>query len=260
MNSPLKPRQVESPFILRWSRMTLELIIRSPIRFGLVIAILGTCDTYFVRIVGQYLISQAWVDRVGTLLLPILWTFIGVLARSADVPQSTREALEGVTRRNVWWGVLVTAAYLLSFNLLINWVTGEFIRTARPQSYLREPGQFVDSIAANVMIITISFGWCYFPLLALHPNTPWLLVRRLSREAAVLNNMFFVWAFMCAVCVLGDALSAVIPAFGMTMAAILVFLGTLNYVAYRDIFERRARNASVPAAVIAPAGPVAARR
>jgi hypothetical protein len=33
-----------------------------------------------------------------------------------------------------------------------------------------------------------------------------------------------------------------VPAFGMTTAAWIVFMGVLNYVAYRDIFERRSDN------------------
>jgi len=35
---------------------------------------------------------------------------------------------------------------------------------------------------------------------------------------------------------------SLIPSYGMTEAAWLVFMGILNYVAYRDIFERRDQN------------------
>jgi hypothetical protein len=38
------------------------------------------------------------------------------------------------------------------------------------------------------------------------------------------------------------ALVSAVPAYGMTSAAFLVFMGVLNYVAYRDIFERRSGN------------------
>lgn len=38
------------------------------------------------------------------------------------------------------------------------------------------------------------------------------------------------------------SLASVLPLYGMTDAALLVFLGVLNYVAYRDIFERRSGN------------------
>jgi len=39
-----------------------------------------------------------------------------------------------------------------------------------------------------------------------------------------------------------NALAFIATAYGMTTAAFLVFMGVLNYVAYRDIFERRGRN------------------
>lgn len=52
------------------------------------------------------------------------------------------------------------------------------------------------------------------------------------------------------------------PLFGMTNAAFLVFMGVFNYVVYRDIFERRAQNAPLPAlsrsaALLQPAEPTA---
>jgi hypothetical protein len=39
-------------------------------------------------------------------------------------------------------------------------------------------------------------------------------------------------------------LQLLVPAYGMTAAAWLVFMGVLNYVAYRDILERRPGNPS----------------
>jgi hypothetical protein len=38
---------------------------------------------------------------------------------------------------------------------------------------------------------------------------------------------------------IGVSLWSILPALGMSNAAFLVFMGTLNYVVYRDIFERR---------------------
>lgn len=51
-----------------------------------------------------------------------------------------------------------------------------------------------------------------------------------------------------------DAISSVVPAYGMPMAATIVFLGVFNYVAYRDIFKRRSGN--LPKAVVSAAGAV----
>ena len=45
-------------------------------------------------------------------------------------------------------------------------------------------------------------------------------------------------------------IASAVPAYGMTTAAFLVFIGVLNYVAYRDIFERRSGNLPEQAAEI----------
>ncbi len=51
-------------------------------------------------------------------------------------------------------------------------------------------------------------------------------------------------------------LASAIPAYGMTTAAFLVFFGALNYVAYRDTFERRSENFPNPGAGLSWSAPV----
>ncbi|HXN10818.1 MAG TPA: hypothetical protein VN859_06210, partial [Steroidobacteraceae bacterium] len=59
--------------------------------------------------------------------------------------------------------------------------------------------------------------------------------------------------FVAAIAIAGVAVATALPLFGLTNAALLVFLGILNYVAYRDIFERRSENTPqlTPAAYVA---------
>ena len=40
MKNILEPREVERPFIGRWMRSSLQLIVRSPVQFGLVVVLL----------------------------------------------------------------------------------------------------------------------------------------------------------------------------------------------------------------------------
>jgi len=41
-----------------------------------------------------------------------------------------------------------------------------------------------------------------------------------------------------------------VPAFGLTSAVFIVFIGVLNYVAYRDIFERQSENSPKAVATV----------
>jgi hypothetical protein len=45
-----------------------------------------------------------------------------------------------------------------------------------------------------------------------------------------------------------------VPAFGMTRAAWIVFMGTLNYVVYPDIFQRRSANLPKAVATVSAVG------
>ena len=252
MNATLDPRRVEQPFLARWLRMALELFIRSPLLLGSAIALLGWVDTSAVTLAGGYEVAQVWVDRLGLILLPALWVLVAALARIADDSRRMRETLLGLVRRQVWVGVLAGALVLLVINLVVTWTlhgVPALLGVSAPSRYLTQSGQFVGSLAAGATITLIAFGPCYPPLLGLVPGIAYSHARDLARKAAKINGEFLVWCFVCVAVVTADSLSLVFPAYGMTMAACLVFLGVFNYVAYRDIFERRSENQAATAVV-----------
>jgi hypothetical protein len=163
MSLTLSPREVEKPFGVRWLRMTWQLVLRSPMRFSVVILILGGVDTVVV-----HLLEEARATR--TLLT------------------------------NLGMGALAVGVGLVALNSAV-WL---LFSGAGKRDYQMLPGRML---------------------------------------------------------VVAGVLQAFVPAYGMTMAAWLVFAGVLNYVAYRDIFERRSSplptpaEAEVASPVILPARP-----
>jgi hypothetical protein len=241
----LEPRKVDSPFLWRWLRVTLQLFLRSPVRYSLVIVFLGWLDTSMVNLARGYAVQEIWVDRLGLLVLPVLWIVIGAVARGADDPSQTWQALAKLLRKRVWTGALAPGVCLVALHWLITWALLGMAQPLSPQApvfYLQHPGQFLYSIATNVVPISVWVGPCYFPLLALVPDVSAGAARDLSKKASDINGEFVIWIFTGTMVVGANILIAVAPAYGMTIAAFIVFMGTLNYVAYRDIFERRSEN------------------
>jgi hypothetical protein len=257
----LEPREVEKPFLRRWTHMTTQLLVRSPIRFGLMIAALGVLDHAAIAVAENSQIQRPWADRLGTLLLPPLWVLVGALARGADDRRRSADALLALTRARVWWGALRAGATLAAFLWIISWALqglGGLTGSHRPQGYLRHPGELLTSIVVNVAILQCWVGLCYCPLLVLQPQLDVTEALHLSRRASELNGRTLLFLFLSVVALAGVTVATVLPLYGMTVAAVLAFPGILNYVAYRDIFERRSENAPERVRAVYPAARSAA--
>jgi hypothetical protein len=77
------------------------------------------------------------------------------------------------------------------------------------------------------------------PLLALVPGLSAHHAITLARRADKMNGPVTILT-MTGILAIGELyLASLVPPYGMTNAAFLVLFGVLNYVAYRDIFERR---------------------
>lgn len=244
MNTTLQPREVDKPFLWRWCRMALELVVRSPIRFGLVVALLGTLDTWAVNAAREYVIPRTMLVELGVGLLPALWTLVAALAYSADKSLGVQQTVARLMRGAVWRGVLFAATVLVGLQILEIGAVAVLPQRFHDHTAFGLPGKFVSTFALYATFATAWLGSCYFPLLLHAAKAPWTVLYHLSRRAAQLNNII-VMTFVGCVVILADSLSAVLPAYGMTMACCLVFLGVFNYVGYRDIFEGRTRNAPV---------------
>ena len=242
MSPTLEPREVEKPFPRRWLRMTLELFVRSPLRFGVVIALLGGLDHAAVALAQASGFQREWTDRLGTVVLPFVWILTSALARGADDPRQSSAALAVLGRKRAWLGALRAGATLAVFLWIAFWVlqgVGELLSQHRPEGYLNHPAELLASIVANVLFLQSWVGVCYCPLLVLQPQLSAGEASHLSRRASKLNGNTLIIVLFGAITFGAVSLSSVLPFYGMTDAALLVFLGVLNYVAYRDIFERR---------------------
>lgn len=244
MTNNLEPREVERPFIGRWLRMTVELIVRSPFRFGIMIAFLTSLDNGVVTLAKGVSVEKFWIDRIGDMLLPTLWVLTSALARGADDTSSTWVAFAPFRHKRVWLASIGSAALIVSLDILLAWAlhgAGNF-GPFRPVPYLQHPGDLTESIARNAYLFVVAFGPCYFPLLALAPEaSPWRC-RLLSRQASKLNGELVIWLIAAIVVLSTGVLASIAPAYGLTNSLLVVFLGVFNYVVYRDIFERRSGN------------------
>jgi len=246
MSASIEPRQVQKPFWKRWLRMSWQLFVRSPIRFGVLIALLGLLDTSAVNLSYGFTIPRFWVDRLGMLLLPALFALVGAVARGADDTRQTWGLLHEFLRPRLWAKAVMAGAALVLFEWLIFHALVFFSDPSAKVLYSQEPGALLTSFVAKAVLVNWVLGICYAPLMVFWPELSFVETQKLSASASHVNNTAHICYFYSAVMLAGLPLTLV-PSYGMTEAALLVFLGILSYVAYRDIFERR--DANFPAAV-----------
>ncbi len=250
MSAVLEPREVEKPFWKRWLRMSWQLLARSPVRFGILIALLGWADTAAVNISYGIVIPRIWVERLGMLLLPAFFAVVCAVARGADDARHTWSALRGFADWRFWAKALAGGLALVLFE----WVVFHALLLVPDPSakavYSHESGALLTSFASKTILVNWVLGLCYAPLIVFCPELAFVEAQKLARSAATVNDRSKFTYLTCAVMLVGLPLT-LIPSYGMTEAAVLVFMGILSYVAYRDIFERRDEN--LPAQVATPA-------
>lgn len=254
MNTALEPRTVEKPFIRRWLCLTFALLVRAPLRFGLAIAVLAALDAVAIRICAGVTSDRAMTGRVAIVFLPILWVAICALTRGADDPGRSGEALRGLLSRKLWIATLTGSFLLLWITLLVSWSMHDIPELLglppAPDPYVQQSEPFVAALLTNVMIVTIGLEPYYAPLLALGPGLSHGQACFLSKKAAAKNGRVAVWAFVCAAVFCAHVVSYIVPAQGLVVAAFIVFMGVFDYVAYRDIFERRSENVPLAAGIL----------
>ena len=130
VSTTFEPREVDKPFVGRWLRTTLRLMLRSPLRFGALIILLGCLGSLAVHLAADMPVERAWAERLGVMALPFLWVVVGAVARGADDDRLTKEALLQLSRRPVWIGVIEIGVALA----LVNWaLDGVFHGIAGPR-------------------------------------------------------------------------------------------------------------------------------
>lgn len=236
MSETLEPRKVEKPFLGRWAITALALLARSPVSFGAAVAAVAIAALLGTEVVPAPLIEAGWTLVAGSLLLPLFWVVSSLLARRSDRDFRRSELLQHAASRSVWGGGLLPGCLLASMGLLFHWAL-------RGSPFLAD---FIGSYTWNCLLLVAPLGVCYFPLMALVPGLTILDACRLSKKASRLNSERVIIVFIAALSLTADAFARAGPVGDIVSAAILVFVGVFNYVAYRDIFERRADYATEP--------------
>jgi hypothetical protein len=223
---------------MRWIRTTLQLTLRAPVRFSIAILLLGCLEAFLFRLLPNA-IPGRWPARLGMLLLPLAWVLIAALARGADNSLQNWKALRSLTRPTVWVAALVIGLGLVALDIAIDLLLFPGVHWRNEK--LR-PGRLLDSTAAQAWMVMTAAGICFFPLLVLEPALSFREAWRFARSATEINGRRTISWLMVGMLFVGALLGLFVPAFGLTTAAWIVFVGVLNYVAYRDIFERQSTN------------------
>ena len=274
----LEPREVEKPFHWRWLKGALQLMLRCPLRFGALIAVLAFIDTTAEKYLQNSALPQKWVDWLGLACLPPLWTLVSAMAKGADDPSQTWPALRDFARNLAWFRALRAGIFSVCL-ILLAWF---LLKWQWNEAFDALPGQLLSSFAGQCWVCWTGYGLCYFPLLVFLPGlTRWEL-SRLARKAEALNReqlpildrkllptwfplpaklppiwlpmpiWFPLYCVNLAVLTIEKFLS-----YGIAAAAWLVYSGIVSYVAYKDIFERRPVNLIEPASATVAGQPSA---
>jgi hypothetical protein len=241
MSATLEPREVEKPFWKRWLRMSWQLFVRSPVRFGILVALLGWVDSTAVKLSYGFVIPRIWVERLGMLLLPVLFAIVCAVARGADDARQTWRVLRGFIYMRFWGKALAGGLALALFEWVVYHALLLVPDPGAKPLYSHESGALLTSFISKTVLVNWVLGICYAPLIVFWPELSFAETRKLSHSAATVNDRSRFTYLVCGVMLVGLPLT-LIPSYGMTEAALLVFVGILSYVAYRDIFERRDEN------------------
>lgn len=229
MSETLEPRKVEKPFLGRWLMTALALLVRSPASFGAAVALLAISGLLGTEIVPARLIDAGWTLVVGSLLLPLFWVVLSLLSRRSDRAFGRSELQQHAASRSAWGGGLLPGCVLASAGWLLHWALSGSPVLA----------DFIGSCTWNCALLVGPLGVCYFPLMALVPGLTVLDACQLSKKASRLNGEWMIVLFVVALSLTADGFARAGPVGDIVSAAIVVFIGVFNYVAYRDIFERR---------------------
>jgi hypothetical protein len=220
------------------------------------ITLLGGVDAAALQWLQDVAAQDAWAARLGMLCLPFVWALVASVARGADDGSQTWSAFAGFAHRRLWMGVLASGAVLVAFDALIHLTSFLVLSALEPAPVINRSADLVHTLGGQVAFFYWLFGVCLLPLLVLQPGLSPVHARDLSLRAVAINGRRPFDELVVVALLIGLPLHF-IPASGLGEVVWVVFTGTLNYVAYRDIFERRAEN--LLELVLGPAVPAVQR-
>jgi hypothetical protein len=154
---------------------------------------------------------------------------LSLLSRQSDRAMRPSELAQNAVSGRTWRGGLLPGCLLASAGWLLHWVLSSSPALS----------DIAGSYTWDCLLLVAPLGVCYFPLIALAPGLTVSEACQLSKKASRLNGESLIVIFVAALSLAADGFARAAPAGAIVSAAILVFIGVFNYVAYLDIFERR---------------------
>jgi hypothetical protein len=240
MSSPLfEPRRVAAHAALRWISQSAALMARAPLGFGLVLTAATLADRFVLGLISS-IATPAHTALVGALLYwPLLAASI-VVARSADL------AAPAAHGARLWRSAIAAAVIAGGVCALGVWLPKGAAAPIHEMRSLWPLAVLWGSLATYLL------GTSFLPLMAFSPahrpavlRLSWRAHRRNPQPSVSLSMLVMFSSTLGATLIPAELCSLVVA-----------FHGTLFYVAYREMFEGRARNfaaARMTSAVLTPA-------
>lgn len=241
------PREVEPGYIIRWTKQSLLLVLRSP--FAFLCSLLPFVLTELVLISGNFGITAFTASPISGGLFPIFCATSLMCARVADVGW-TKAGLRSVTRSRRFLESLALLSllsalgttgsmYLARFTYAVL-LTGELL----PDRLLDYGHLWAFSSTIVLLFLGVSKTMFVLPLILFVPVSIRQSVH-FSQNGCALSQLFGIRDFLYgyALFVMLPSLAQMIPGYGLPLSVYLAFLVTFLYVGYRDIFEHRSKNA-----------------
>jgi hypothetical protein len=230
----LEPREVERPFHWRWLKGGAQLMLRFPIHFGTLIAILSFLDVTTAKYLQGYDLPRALYKWIGVAALPVLWTLVSAIARGVEYPAESWSSLRDYFQNRIWYRALLAGILLFLPGVCLSAVFQDF----SDNEIVLSPGAILTVFGGQCIFWWFTFGICYFPLLIFAPELSGWRLYLMSNKAAALNSSSTFWILMAAISCAADLIEYFLS-YGVSEAAGLIYSGLVGYVACKDIFLRK---------------------
>jgi hypothetical protein len=245
MANVFEPRAVDRPFFRRWITQSTLLIWRSPILFVGIGALLFFLD----RITD----SSGVTGAVNPLVLSFVLSFtelaastiLVAIARISDDTHHTRRAVLALGEPSLWTAVMMVAVvFALFFVIPASIFDWDMMSFKSGLSRRAETQHVLDAFIFQGCMRTFILNPWFLSLIIFATRNPfhaWILAGR----AFFLNFRTAGGLGLAYTCFLFPLFVQCFPFVNLVRDVAFIFLNVFGYVAYRDIFERRAENQPV---------------
>ena len=240
MNS-FTPRTVEGPALRRWTAEAYRLIMRAPTRFGALAGSVVLADYLAATFAPANLTYNQVLPLAPFFCVPVL-AFVTMLARAADIGPAARTGQQLLN--GTMWRVLMVMAAAASGFIFSQTIFWNLVQTLPSLAQVPVPfvhGSLVTAFRTAYMTTALVCTPIIVPL-AMYASASPAEAYGLG-TIGVKVNLRPMLGLLCVI-VFGGIISTHLISYGVIASVFLVGQSVLNYVAYRDIYERRSESAA----------------